>query len=184
MTMERPACRRGFSYIEIIAVVVITTVLVAIAQPRMADYMLRARTEQAGSRMVADIRYAQIEAIKRQAPVAVQFDPGGDYYQVVTMPDETLLQMPAAPGKPFVVRLGEDSDYKVDLAAADLGDDGCLEFNRFGQPAAGAQIIITNGERACLISVNATTGRATTLLYFLDAPPDLPLPDLPEIPQL
>lgn len=73
----RRRTQRGFTLIELIAVVTIVAILAAIATPYFRDFILGQRIRAAGYDVVSTLIYARSEAIKRNSGVTVAAATGG-----------------------------------------------------------------------------------------------------------
>lgn len=75
----KPRSPRGFTLVEMMAVVAIAAVLLAVAVPSFIAATARARLEGAANELSVDLQYARSEAIRRRtsATLSVNADGGG-----------------------------------------------------------------------------------------------------------
>ncbi len=90
--MKRPG--RGFTVIELMAVVVVLAVLLTLAVPAFLDLLARRRLEGVANELSADLHYARSEALTRQVDVALQTLADGSGYRITaaTAPTATLIK--------------------------------------------------------------------------------------------
>jgi prepilin-type N-terminal cleavage/methylation domain-containing protein len=144
---------RGFTIAEVVCVLVIMTIIAAIALPRYAKALCRHRAELAARRVVADLALVQRVARFSSGPQKVTFDTVAETYVMPGVPD------PDHAGVDYLVPLDEDP-YRVDLVSAELGGDAEIAFDGFGQPDSGGSIIVSAGNCYKRIDVDSATGDA------------------------
>jgi type IV fimbrial biogenesis protein FimT len=71
MNTFRPDAQRGFTMIELMVVVVLVSIILALAVPSFTDTLARKRMEGVASELATDIQYARSEAAQRNAPVRI-----------------------------------------------------------------------------------------------------------------
>ncbi len=86
---------RGFSLIELMIGLAIAATLLLLAAPNYAVWAADAQIRAAAESIVSGMRYAQAEAIKRNAPVEFVLDPttGSGGWQARVLSDGTQLQV-------------------------------------------------------------------------------------------
>jgi len=162
MTPEAPSRRPAFTLVEVLIVVAVIGIIGGIVVPQM----LNAGTlgVQAASRMiVADILYAQNDAVAHQSARRVVFDPTGNGYSV-TDGSGTALTAPWRKGavNNYTIDFDTDSRFRgVTLAAADFGGSPTLEFADDGGVVTGGTVDIAFNDRQYRVSVAPFTGRVT-----------------------
>lgn len=150
------ACRRrqtGFTLPELIAVMVVVTILAAVAGPKFwgsgfDEVKLQQET-------IAALRYAQRFAIAQQRSVCVAFTPGAPPKTTATFTYDstygatacgTGLVPPGGGAAPFTVVAQGSASYS---AATDFF------FDRIGQPSVPQTITLNNGLQ---VVIETTTG--------------------------
>ena len=173
--------RRGYTLIELVIVVALLGLAGALVVPH-AIGLSTMETQSAVRRLVADIHYAQSEAISHQAYRRVQFFDDGRGYCLLAIDDGTFaspfdestatyLEDPAGTfgmwGR-YVVDYGADARYgDVQIGEVDTDGDGrWLTFDALGgivvEPgvAAGAgRIVIEGTDEQWEVLVTPMTGR-------------------------
>ncbi|BAM03593.1 GspH/FimT family pseudopilin [Phycisphaera mikurensis] len=174
------ASRGGFTLIEILIVVLIVGIAGALVVPSM----LSAGTiglQGAARLIVADLQYAQNEAVASGAVRGIEFDPAANRYRMFDENDATIdLKWMRVGGRADTVP-GDGTGHTVDFSTdprfkgfdlrrtrTDGLDPGQLPFrvtfDELGAPTSGsanAIIHIAFAENAYRIEVDGFTGRVT-----------------------
>ena len=108
--------RRGFTFIEIILVIMLLGVLAAVSFPRMGSTFHRAQVQAEARELVGVLRYARHTAILRGDGAEVRFDPERGEYELLLV-DLDLEGMPAREYEPGVRR------YRTDESSVRVPDD-------------------------------------------------------------
>ncbi|MEM7577648.1 MAG: prepilin-type N-terminal cleavage/methylation domain-containing protein [Planctomycetota bacterium] len=162
---------RGYTLVEVLVVVVILGIASAVVVPQlMAAGTLGI---QAAARLVvADILFAQNEAIAAQENREVLFDPAGNAYRLQRFNADTGLDEVLTQGW----KNGQVNNYAVDFEADERfdgitiesvqvgGSDATrLEFDDLGSPLLSDEMQIVLGFRDQRLTVNVQpfTGRVT-----------------------
>jgi type II secretion system protein H len=150
---------RGFTLVEILAVVVIIAIAAAIVLPRLGttgDVQAMAAMQET----VANIQYAQNEAIVLQQPVTVAFDTDADSY-VLRDANGTTLKHPISKWDfrvPLRTRRGTD---QVDLMSATFNGQPNLTFDTLGAPVQGGSVTLGAAGFNYRLDVAPVTGKIT-----------------------
>lgn len=98
---------RGYSFIELLTVIVVLGIMLAIAVLSMAPAISQARVRNAASVIAGDLQYAQMQAVRYRRPMAVVVNN-------VTM-QLIIRDRDNPPGNIWRSRsLGQDSDFDLD----------------------------------------------------------------------
>lgn len=154
----------GFTLVEVLVVVTIIGIASAIVVPHMTSGGQLG--VQAAARMViADIIYAQNEAVAHQVIRCVVFDPEQESYRVTDAAGTTLSvgwKSGGDVGQNYVVDFEADDRFSgVQLDNVDFGGAATLEFDDMGSPAIGGIVELTSGDFRYRITVAAFTGQVT-----------------------
>ena len=166
-----PGVRRrgGYTLVEVLIVVVI----VGIAGVVIVPGMLRSGTMgiQAATRsVVADLLYAQNQAIAHQRPFGVQFDTGNDGYRVIDEDGQTIQGSWRMGGgdESFAVSFRHDRRFQgVELVQATFtGDPGkTVWFDPMGVPSGvpsdGGAVVLEFEQTRYRVLVAPFTGRVS-----------------------
>jgi len=123
---------------------------------------------QAGARIViADLLFAQNEAITRQKSRKVVFNTATNSYRLATSDGTTLgvnwKSGTAATGN-YVVDFANDSRFNgVTIESASFGDDAEIVFDALGGPDTGGSVDLVFGDIRYRVTVAAMTGRVTVV---------------------
>lgn len=153
---------RGFSLVEIVAVVVILGIISAMAAPRYAQFVGRQRIEAAARRVALDIALAQRQAKLTGAARSIIFDAVADSYQ---LPGVTDLDHPSLT---YGVQLSAEP-YRANIVSATFGAYSTLIFDAFGAPDSDGNVIIAVGAARRTVSVSAETG-GTSIIVGIPGP--------------
>ena len=144
------ARRPAFTIIELVIVILITSIFAAVAAPAFLDSLLFHRVESAARRVKADIDYqcqrARLTSTAQSITfVASTYTLGGakglnDPTQVYTV---NLLQSP----------------YSLDSAVANFAGTQVITFDGYGTPSSGGTVVLTAKTHQCTITVNGATGK-------------------------
>lgn len=145
---------RGFSLIELVAVLAILALMASVAVPRVASTLARRRVEFAAARIVSDLRLAQREAKLASQARTVSFDPATGTCTLQSVAD---LDHPTE----YKVRL-TDPPYEVNLLSVDFGGDAQITFDGYGVPDSGGSIVIGIRRDRVTITLDPVSGRAST----------------------
>ena len=150
----------AFTLIELLVVVVIVGIAAAIVVPHMLEPGTM-RAQAAARALVADILFAQNDAIALQSQRRVVFALDENRYRL-TDAGGTVLAAPSRTGGGYEVDFTRDRRFEgVTLTAAAFGDETVLTFDALGGPAAGGQVELTAGDTRYRVTVAAFTGRVT-----------------------
>ena len=154
----------GYTLVEVLIIVAILGIAASIIVPQM----LAAGTlgVQAAARIIiADILFAQNDAVAKQRTRKVVFDPASESYSLTDEADAVLsANWKGGGGNNYIVDFVNDSRFQgVVIVSADFGGatPQTLEFDDLGGPLSGGTVEIEfQGERY-RITVASFTGRVT-----------------------
>lgn len=158
--MAHTRLQHGFTLAEMLVTLSIIAVAAMVIGPQiLVTGSMRA---QAASRaVIADILFAQNDAIARQSSRRVVFDLPNNGYQL-TSGAGTILTAPWKGGGGYQMNFSGDRRFQgVTLAAADFDGQAVLEFDAFGSPTSGGEVRISAGTVQYRVRVAAFTGRVT-----------------------
>ncbi len=162
---------RAYTLVEVLIVVVITGLAAAVVVPQM----LSAGTlgVQAASRIViADLLYAQNEAIAQQTTLRVQFEPTENRYILQQFDPDAGASGEWVPmsvawkdggSENYIVDFDEDTRFsEVTLFSGSFGTgNSYIEFDPLGSPDNGGTIVVRLRDKEYTITVAEFTGRVT-----------------------
>ncbi len=146
---------RGFTLIELMAVIVIIAIAAMLAIP-MFGSAASAQIRSAADMIAADIEYAKSMAISRQKTYTVIFDESAESYSIE---DETGIISHPVTHKDYVVNFKTDSRVnKVNIVDADFGPSEQVSFTYLGSPDNGGSVTLSADTKTITITVETVTG--------------------------
>jgi general secretion pathway protein H len=167
MTMTTATPRRGYTLVELIIVIVLLGIAAAMVAPSMSSTD-SLRVQAAVRSVVADITFAQSDALARQEGRAIVFDVPMNRYSVVEARGPVLY-----PSTDTVLRRSlrsVDPRGNSRLVSASFDSTNMLVFDELGGPVQGpgsttpgngGTIRITGSGSTFDLGVEAYTGRVT-----------------------
>ncbi len=137
----------GFSFIELVLVIVMIVTLSAVAVPRYANASARYHIEAAAYRVRNDLIRARDLAIQTSASCVIDFGTDGIGYTV--SPQSKRI----TEGLAYKVSIS-DAPYNARISLTNLGGDRRLLFNGFGRPDASGSIEVSVGSMKRTINIS------------------------------
>jgi len=166
------ACRRGFTFPEVLAVVCILGIASALILPQVTDRD-DLSTSSAARVVMADLLYAQNRAISTQSMQYVSFNvPAQQYGLYSSMSPSTALQHPVNLNN-YVMTFGANGinnvSSDVTLTSANFNGQSVLAFDETGVPysysggmatalTGTGTVVLTCGTYSLTVSVSQDTG--------------------------
>jgi type II secretory pathway pseudopilin PulG len=148
--------------------VLVVVTIIAVAGAVVVPQMLNSgslRVQAAARNVIADLLYAQNDAVGTQAPRSVVFDVPDNNYQVVDSAGNTLsVSWKAGPAGTanYMVDFANDNRFSgVALLAVNIGGGNSVQYDALGSPANGGTIDLVSGTTQYRITVAPITGRVT-----------------------
>ncbi len=151
--------RQGLTLIEILVVLVILGIAAAMVVPRLSS-MGDLQVASAARAMVANVQYAQNEAIITQTPVTVAFDAAAESYQLQDA-GGVVMQHPITK-RNFVVAFADARGFeRVDILSANFNGSAKVAFDPLGSSDQGGQVILSADGQSYRVSIAPVTGKVT-----------------------
>ncbi len=161
-TFKPQSKRRAYTLVEVLIVVAIIGLAGAVIVP----HMLQAGTmgiQAAGRIIIADLLYAQNEAIAQQRPRRLEFDVTNNRYHLADESGNVISSAVAggAAGS-YVMDFNADGRFAgVTITGASFNNTNTIEFDILGSPSSGGTIDLVTSNQHYRITVAAMTGRVT-----------------------
>ncbi len=162
--MQKMRNNRAFTLVEVLVTVAIIGVAAGIVVPVLSNTG-SLTIQAAGRHVIADLLFAQNEAIAAQKIRRVVFDATNNRYRVTKADGSTLgvnwMSGDAATGN-YVVDFRNDDRFRgVRMENVLFGDDQTIEFDVLGGPNKGGSVELVNGNFRYRVNVAPITGRVT-----------------------
>lgn len=158
----RAARLRAFTLTELAVVLAITAIMMAIAQPRLAQVMVRDRLRRAATKLKTDIRALQSEAVRARNKTGLGFDADDEFYVLweynPTNSKWRVLDR-LEPQVSGCTSLGMDRDYKTAIHAP--AAIGYVTFDAYGMTAADNTLTLGIGLLRIDVKIEAASGKVT-----------------------
>jgi prepilin-type N-terminal cleavage/methylation domain-containing protein len=154
--------RRGYTLVEVLLVVTILGIVSAMVVPSMLT--AGSMGVQAAARIiVADLLYAQNEAVAQQANRSVTFDLANNRYQLTDETGTVLTESwISGTAENYVVDFSRDSRFQgVSLLEVDFDGGNTIAFDDLGGPSTGGSVTLQYQRQKYRIDVASFTGRIT-----------------------
>lgn len=174
MSSSRADKRFGFTLIEVLIVVTIIGIAGAIVVP----HMLTAGTmgiQAAARNVIADLLYAQNEAIANQDARRVFFDAANETYRLERLVEGEWQTISVD----WKGKKDEGGNYEMDfnkqtgqfgrvkIVSADFGGDSWVEYDPLGAPSSGGTVVLQFQETGYRVTVASFTGRVTVEKFVI-----------------
>lgn len=171
------ANRTGYTLIEVLIVVVAMGIAGAVVIPSMGGAHVL-KVQAAVRSVVADITFAQMDALGYQEPRGIVFDDEDNSYTLIRITDSDIdldtdaLYDPKGPDQRYTVDLDDHDFGGAVISAIDLNGGNVLIFDEIGGPVAeagsdalssGGSVTITAPSGRFRIDIAAFTGRVTVV---------------------
>ncbi|MHA7812777.1 MAG: pilus assembly FimT family protein [Phycisphaerales bacterium] len=165
----------GYTLIEVLIVVTILGIAAAVVTPNLSQAGVF-RIQSAVRTVVADISFAQMDALGYQEQRAIYFDQDESTYTLIEVQGSTIdvendaLYDVKGPGERYIVSLNREEFGSVEIESVDFDGDNYLIFDEIGGPVAtpgsstlsdGGSIVLAGPQSRFRIDVAAFTGRIT-----------------------
>jgi prepilin-type N-terminal cleavage/methylation domain-containing protein len=145
-------CRFGFTLVEMAIVVMIISVLAAVAIPSFFDSLMFHQVESAARRVKSDLELARHTARLASASQSVAFS--GATYTLSTAQNldnvhkEYSVDLSAAP-------------FNVELVSVNFDGETSVSFDGYGTPTSGGTIELRSKTLKCTVTLDGVTGNVS-----------------------
>jgi len=150
--------RGGFTLVELIVVVVILAIAAAMVVP-YASGTGEMSCQAAARRLMADLEYAQNQAIVTQTTIKVTFDSSSNSYTVANQSGPLIHPITK---KDYVVDFDTEDTLKgITISAVAFGGGAEVSFSALGAPDLGGSVDLAAGSSTYRVTVAPVTGRVS-----------------------
>jgi prepilin-type N-terminal cleavage/methylation domain-containing protein len=155
--------KRGFSFLELIMVIMITGILFAAGVPTYINSLSSYRAMITIKRIAADLEYAQAVARRTNTSLTINFSTANSNYTLIG-----VTNISSRAGTTYIVEVDDEPYYGVIHSVSFNGngatdaEDSVIIFDRFGIPDSGGTLVIKCGSYQKQLTVDAATGQVTT----------------------
>ncbi len=182
---SRVRLRRGFTLLELLAVVTILGIAAAMLIPSMSETSIL-RVQAAVRTIVSDITFAQSDAVAFQERRALVFDVENSTYRLVQIPgsvidvDLNTMYDPTKAGGRYIVNFNDNVFGGARITGVNFDGGNTLIFDALGgpvadaagdEPSAGGTITVEGSGQTFQITIEAFTGRVTATRVEAPVPP-------------
>lgn len=168
---------RGYTLIEVLVVVTVMGIAGAVVVPSMSGANTL-KVQAAVRSVVADVTFAQMDALAYQEPRGIVFDVDANRYTLVSITGDEVdlaadaLYDPKGPGQRYVMNLDDHDFGGARITDLDLNGGDTLIFDELGGPVAaagsdeissGGSITLDSANGRFRIDIAAFTGRVTVV---------------------
>jgi Tfp pilus assembly protein FimT len=139
--------------VELVIVVMIMSIMAAVAAPSFFETLLYHRVESAARRVKADLELARDTARLKSATQTVTF----------TSPRYTLGTSVAGLDQPktaYTVDLSA-SPYELNGVTARFNNTPAVSFDGYGTPSSGGTVVLTSKGYRCTVTLDGVTGQVS-----------------------
>jgi type II secretory pathway pseudopilin PulG len=152
--LQPAPARHAVSLIDLTVTLLLMGIMAGVAIPRFAGSISWHRCQSAAARIVADLSYAQQQAVARSTSQTVQFMTSTSSYVIPGLPHLNVG------GQTFNVSLSQ-YPYESKIISASLGSDAKLIYDMHGRADSGGTIIVSSGSYRRTITIDASTGKGS-----------------------
>ena len=150
--------RQAFTLVEILVVVVILGIAAAMIVPRVTDTG-DLQVESAAREMLADLQYAQSEAIVTQLPTTVTFNDAAESY---TLSNTKGTLVHPLTKRSFTTSFPNTQGVQgVTITSSNFNGGHTVTFDALGGPDNGGSVTLAANAHTYRVDVAAVTGKTS-----------------------
>jgi len=130
--------RRAFTLIELTIVLLIVSIMAAVAAPKYKESLASFRLKAVAQRVAGDIRQARRLAQANSAPQAIVFDVATNSYSLTGIIDKDRHT------RTYQFSLAS-TEYQCELVSANFNNTTTLSFNVYGRPLYTGSVVMSCG---------------------------------------
>ena len=146
-------CRRAVTIIELVIVVMVMSIMAAVAMPSFLDSLLFHRVESAARRVKADIELTRHTARLTSAAQSMTFAN-------TTYTLSAAMKALDRPGDTYFVDLAAPP-YEVSSVTANFNATTAVSFDGYGSPSSGGTVVLALKGHQCTLTLNGATGEVS-----------------------
>jgi type II secretory pathway pseudopilin PulG len=139
--------------IELVIVIMVMSIMAAVAAPAFFESLLYHRVESAAHRVKADLELARNTARQKSTTQSITFTTTGySLSGAVSGLDE--------PGLVYAVDLTA-APYELSQVTAKFGSSLAVSFDGYGVPTSGGTVVLDSKGHRCTVTLDAVTGEVS-----------------------
>ena len=153
--MKRPRfkSRSGFTLLEMVLVLLILTIVVAMAAPSLRGFWHGSRIKDAGDQIMAVTRFARTQAISDGTVYRLNIAPDGDGYWLTMQSAEGFTQLPSEFGRQYDL----PDDARIQLMKLDGSGADHVDFFPNGRTEASSIKLSASGQNDIVLTCPTPT---------------------------
>lgn len=157
---------KGFTFVELLIVILILALVATLAFPMFADSDA-VRVQAAARLLTADVGFAQLDSIAHADDrCVVSFNQGAGSYTLARSSAPTTPITEPVTGQPYVTVLGTGRAAEMSgvvIQSYSLGGDDKIIFGQYGEldQATSATIQLQRGAFSMTVQIDSTNGEVT-----------------------
>jgi Tfp pilus assembly protein FimT len=139
--------------VELVIVIMVMSILAAVAAPAFIESMRHHRVESAARRLKADLELTRNTARLTSSPQSLTFSGSGYYLSaaVAGLDDSNAT---------YTVNLSA-APYEISNMTVNFNSTSTVFFDGYGTPSSGGTVVFTSGGHQCTVTLDGVTSEVS-----------------------